>query len=959
MPEAPFIGRTAELRMLAGRLTEVRDGTSRTILVGGDAGIGKSRLLARFARSAREAGAHVLVGACEEHFGDPMPYGPLLEILEAFGREDGERLGGPAYRRLIEFFDFDAPDMTSPQQVFLAVRKMLEQVGTDAPVVLIVEDVQWADPSTLDLVRHLAQGRPQDRRLLLLCSYRTRDLASDHPLAQMMAGTTFLRRTERIELPGFTMAELRQFLTAEQGGRRVDPRLVQRCFDWSDGIPFHAEQLVAAGALDSPADLHLPDDTRSVVLARLSGLSTDALKVLRVAAVAGRAVSRRLLRQVSGLPADALGFAVQECFDRQMLVTGRDEDLYRFRHALLREAVYQTTVRDTQVDLHLAMARALTADPDLSRTEGSAAAELASHWFQAGSWPEALAAAVNAGHAARRTLAFGSAEAQFARALQSWPRVRDPEKVAGVSQEQVLLYAAEAARWSGDADRALAYIDQALAVDGGERTGELNERRATYLWEMGRRPEALTVYEESAALLEGQPASAVKARVLAGIALADLHAGRYLDGRDKAAEALATATEAGTRAEEGRALNVSGLALGILGDPAGIERLERAIDIARAENHIEDLLRAYGNLGLILEHAGRLRDAAETTTKGLEEARQFEVANTIQAMILANNASAALVLLGDWDEAEKIIVEFTQDRSPAESIYPRLTLAEIMVLRGAYAQASQLLDSIADADHGDDPRFLGPLHSVRALLALGEGDLYRAGDAVRHGVEAVGGGENRLELLRLCAAGLRCAADLAAAGDRVAAVALGDWLARAGWKSRAEELDRETSQLVRLCAAERKRLRGRETVAEWSRIASGWAELDRPYEAAYARWRQACVMYATGARAEARQTARTAYQAVKTLGAEPLRAALARFAAEMGLDLGDRPPPARLPYGLTRAEFETLRLMGEGLDANAIANTRGVVRRTVETQQGKVYRKMDVRSALEAVAKARRDGQLA
>lgn len=934
MVEAPFIGRAAELRLLAERLAEAREGTSRTLLVGGDAGIGKSRLLSTFARSAREAGAHVLAGACEEHFGDPMPYGPLLEILETFGREDGERLGGPAYRRLVDFFDFDAPGMTSPQQVFLAVRKMLEHVGADAPVVLIIEDLHWADPSTLDLVRHLGQARPEDRRLLLVGSYRPRDLVRDDPLSQLLAATSFLRRTERIELPGFTLPELREFLTAEQGGR-VDPRLVERCFDWSDGIPFHAEQLVAAGALDNPEDLQLPADTRSVVLARLSGLGPDALKVLRVAAVAGRAVSRRLLRRISGLPADALGAAVQECFDRQMLVTGREEDLYRFRHALLREAVYQTTVRDTRVDLHLAMAGALTDDPALSLTEGSAAIELASHWYRAGSWPEALASAIEAGEAARRTLAYGSAEVQYARALQSWPRVHDPEKVAGVTRVDLLLRAAEAARWSGDAERALAYAEEA-----GDRAGEPNERRATYLWELGRRAEARTVYEETAALLADRPASAVKARVLAGIALADLHAAHYQEGRDRAEDALRTAVAAGARAEEGRALNLSGLALGLLGDPDGFVRLERAIEIARAENHIEDLLRAYGNLGLILENAGRLREAAETNARGLDEARQFEVAGTIQAMILANNASAALVLLGDWDEAEKIITEVIQDRSPAESIYPRLTLGEILVARGAYAPAHEMLDPIANADHGDDPRFLGPLHTVRALLAIGEGDLPRAADEVRRGVEIVRSGENRLELLRLCAAGLRCAADQ---GD----MAFGDGLARAGWQEGAETSE-EAAQLVRLCAAERKRLQGADTAADWSRVAAGWAALDRPYDAAYARWRQAAVTDGP----DARQPAREAYQAATTLGAEPLRAAVAR----LGFAFGDRPAPATLPYDLTRAEFETLRMMCEGLDATAIAHARGVVKRTVETQQGRVYKKMDVRSSLEATAKARRDG---
>ncbi|GIE35185.1 helix-turn-helix transcriptional regulator [Actinoplanes italicus] len=955
MAEAPFVGRTAEMELLTQRLDEVRQGQSRTVLVGGDAGIGKSRLLSLFAGAARQAGAHVLSGSCEEHFGDPMPYGPLLEVLEAFDREYGRKLGGPAFQRLIDFFDSGSDEMKRPQHVFLAVRRMLQDIGADAPVVLIIEDVHWADLSTLDLVRHLAQARPEDRRLLLLCSYRSRDLRHDDPLWQLLAGATFWRRTERIELPALTLPELREFLSAERG-RRVDPRLVERCFDWSDGIPFYAEQLIAAGALESSEDVQLPADIRSVVLARLSGLSADALKVLRVAAVAGRAVSRLLLRRVSELSGEALGDAVQECFDRRMLVTGRDEDVYRFRHALLREAVYQTTVRDSRVHLHMMMAEALTADPGLSSSEGSAAAELASHWYQAGSWPQALVAAVRAGEIAARTLAFPSAEIQFTRALRLWQRVQGPGELSGVSPVQLLVWAAEAARWSGDVDRALDHITQAVATAGPDRAGELRERLGTYLWEVGRRVEAVTTFREAEALLTGRPASAARARVLAGLALAHLHAGRYAEGRDVADAALRAAVEAGARAEEGRALNISGLALGMLGDPEGIDRLRRAVDIAQQENHIEDLLRAYGNLGLILENGGRLREAAELTMKGLQVARQLDLVNTVQAMILANNASAAFVLLGEWDDAEKIITEVLLDRPAAESLYPRLTLAEVKVARGRYDQAHELLASIENVEHGDDPRFLGPLHTVRALLALAEGDMTRAGEEVARGVTAVRGGENRLELLRLCAVGLRCAADRAVAGDLAGATAAGDRLANEGWDAQAAQPAGEVAQLVLLCRAERRRLRGTDTAVDWSEVATGWARLDRPYEAAYARWRQAVAACARNDVNGARQPAREAHQAAKALAAEPLRAAVALLAGRIGLDLADRPAPAKLPYDLTPAEFETLRYLCEGKDTAGIASARGVTRRTVETQLGRVYRKLDVRSVGEAIAKAYREG---
>lgn len=968
--EAPFVGRRGELDLLSLRLADARDGRARTLLIGGEAGVGKSRLLTRFAETAGQAGAYVLTGSCEEHFGDPTPYGPLLEMLETFGRQHGPQraaeLGGPAYTRLAEFFDRGSDSMNSPQQVFVAVRRMLDDLGTIAPVVLILEDLHWADPSTLDLVRHLGQAGSEDRHLLLVCSYRSRELRRGEPLWQLLAGATFLRRTERLELAAFGRQELEKFLAGTSGGR-VDPTLVERCLEWSDGIPFYAEQLMAAGALDNPEDVELSDDMRDVILSRLVGLGPEALKVLRVAAVAGRAMSRQLLRTVSGLHGEVLHDALQECFDRQMLVVGHNEDVYRFRHALLREAVYRSTVRDTQVDLHIAMAEALAVDPQLGLTEGSATAEQAGHWYQAGSRPQALASAVQAGDIAVRTLAFPSAEVQYARALELWRQVADPEGRAGVSKVRLFAAAAEAARWSGQPDRALTHIRAAITEAEGsgetdDRLGELRERLATYLIEAGKRSESWDAFDQAEKLLQDSPASPVKARVHAGIALGHLQAGRYADGRFVAGTALQMAKMVGARAEEGRALNVLGLALSMQGDSAADEPLRRSLEIARSVNHIEDLFRAYGNLGLVLEHAGRLREAVDVTRKGLVEARQLDLAHTRQGAILANNTSAALVLLGEWDEAEKIITEVSLDRPPSESLYPRLTLAGIKVARGDFSRAHELLASIENIEHGEDPRFLGPLHTIRAELALGEGDLKRAASEVEQGLSAVQEGENALELLRLCTVGMRCAADLASRRgaperDRPAAMAVGDHLARMVWNAKPEPPTAETAQLIVLCKAERQRIRGEDTEVVWNEVANGWAELDRPYPAAYARLRQATA----AARADpdaARPYAHAAHRAAKELGAEPLSAEVARLAKEIGLKLIDRSAQPELPYRLTQSETAILQYMTEGKDAAAIAKARGVTKRTVEKQQESLYHKLGVHSAFEAVTKAYKEGLL-
>lgn len=165
--------------------------------------------------------------------------------------------------------------MGSSSQVFLAVRRMLDEISAHAPAVLILD---WADPATLDLVRHLGQAHPEGRHLLLVGSYRSRELRRGEPLWQLLAGTTFLRRTERLVLPAFERAELHEFL-AEASGGQVDLKLVERCLELSDGIPFYAEQLMAAGALNNPEQLELSDDMRDLILSRLDGLSAEAVRV--------------------------------------------------------------------------------------------------------------------------------------------------------------------------------------------------------------------------------------------------------------------------------------------------------------------------------------------------------------------------------------------------------------------------------------------------------------------------------------------------------------------------------------------------------------------------------------------------------------------------------------------------------------------------------------------------------
>lgn len=950
-----FVGRVDKLEKLRLRLANVDgDRLAKTVLVSGDAGIGKSRLLEEFADVVKESGAHLLRGSCDEHLSESMPYWPLMEAFDGFKREYGAQraaeLGGPPYELLSRLFN--ATEQPAAElgaaQVFLALRQMLDRIGDDAALVLMIEDLHWADLQTLGLLTALARARPEGRRLLLVGSHRPSDLVRDTALWKMLSNADFLRRVESLPLAAFTPQELREFLE-RRAGEPVPDKLVARLMELSDGVPFYAEQLMAANVLDRD-DVVVPPTLQEIMEAQVADATEDTRKVLRVSAVAGRRISHFLLRPVSGLQGDALTVALDACLDRRMLVPDQaGSAVYRFRHALLRAEMYRRTAQGTRVELHEAMAEAIAANPRLSVGDRATAdAEEAYHWHEAGRLPEALGASARAARAAVGRLAYSSAEQQFARVLELWNRVDDPAERAGMSLVEVLIAAADAARWAGHLDAAVAHIERAVRlVDGAaepDLAGFLHERLGNHLWEDEQRTPSDAAYGRAAQLLDGRPDSATKSRVVAWQALHELRAGNYTDGQRTAEAALRMARAIGARAEEGRALTVSGLARGLRDDiDGGAGQIGEALRIAEEVHNHEDLFRAYSNLCLVLEHGGRLTDAAEVGKKGLAEARQVDLHDSRQGKVLANNVSTVLVLLGRWDEAEAIIT----DSATGLQVFPRLTLAEVQVGRGEFDKAGRTIAALAD-EEVTDLRFLGPFHAVQAEAALWRGDPRTAAHQVRLGIEKLKGGENGLELLRLCTIGLRAAAELDQSGDELSLLASE---AMQG-KRRTAEIE----QLVRVCAAERqRRLGGRNAAATWAGVAQGWAELDRRYPAAYARWREAAAAVAEQRLDQATEAARAAHTTASALAAIPLQRKVEQLAKEARLDLAVPRQPTKRPYHLTPTEFEVLRLRHEHLSNAEIAKRRSCSVRTVETHLDNAYAKMSVHSLFDALHKAREE----
>ena len=348
-----FVGRTAELGTLTAALDEVLGGACRTVLIGGDAGIGKSRLASEVGARATTAGAEVLVGACMDLADGGAPYAAINEVLARLGRSVSSQGGAPS------------------DELLDAIR----QLTAERPVVLVLEDVHWSDRSTQDLLVRLARG-PAVPRLLVLATYRSDDaLPRGHPLRRTLAELDRSDRVERVRLDGLGPADLLAQLEGIFDGR-PDEDTVRAVLERSDGSPLLAEELAAAASSGGQVSIGLHE----LLLSRFDRLSPPTQDVLRVAAVGGRRVGHRLLAAVVEASEQELTAALREAVSSHILLV--DGDHYLFRHALLHSAIADDALPGERARLHDAFATAIERGPAL--VDGERHAALVHHWSGAG-----------------------------------------------------------------------------------------------------------------------------------------------------------------------------------------------------------------------------------------------------------------------------------------------------------------------------------------------------------------------------------------------------------------------------------------------------------------------------------------------------------------------------------------------------------------------------------------------
>src|SRR3954452_19808534 len=487
-----LVGREAELAALMAAFGSAAAAEPGVVLVGGEAGVGKTRLVEEAADRVRLTGARVLIGGCVELGGKGLPFMPLADALRSLMRdtppEELDAFVGPArfeLARLVPELDPHAALSPTPAGESRTARLLelalgvIQRLAADRPLMFVVEDLHWADRSTLDLVTLLVRAL-RGVRVLVVVSFRSDEIHRGHPLRPLVTGWERVRSVRRIELQRFTAEEVAGQLEAILGAPA--PRdLVELVYDRSEGNAFLVEEIL--GAVQTGADPdELPFSLRDVLLARAERLTPSTQSLLRVAAAGGRSVPDRVLAAVAGLDERSLDEALREAIEHRLLVVDEAGHGYVFRHTLTRDAIYGDTLPRERVRIHSAYAGALSADPGLAGADGDAtvATALALHWSAAHDLPRALPACLEA---ARLAAAYAPAEAlrQLERALELWPRVPDAEERCGVDVVEVLRRAGIGAYAAGALDRSMALFSEALGELGSERTASV----AHWCWRLG------------------------------------------------------------------------------------------------------------------------------------------------------------------------------------------------------------------------------------------------------------------------------------------------------------------------------------------------------------------------------------------------------------------------------------------------------------------------------------------
>lgn len=972
-----LFGREEELgRLQALYADTVRDSRPAVVIVEGEAGIGKTRLAHEFMKWARGKGADVLVGACVELTDEVLPYAPMVEILGDLVRREGTavvtRLAGPTAAELARLVPTLTPGTGLPEvtrasaaSLFQALCSLIEGLARVRPLVLVIEDVQWADSSTRDMVTLLAQ---QVRSaVLVLLTVRSDELPGDPPLRRFTSAVSRGAGCRVVLEPLGRNEQARQI--GDILGVPPTTRLVDAVYSRAEGNPFFAEELLAFGASE-----YVPWTVRHLLITRLETFSPATQQVLRAASVVGRRVPHRLLGKVADVPEAALEDALRPAVAQHVLLPDPTAaESYLFRHALVQETVESTCLPGESARLHRRLAQALADTPALAGDSRFVMGRVARHWHAAGDASRALVASLSAAREAEQGLAFDEALAHYERTVSLLDMVPEAEELLSEPRYQVLWSAAEAAHLAAFPERAAELVREALTVvDLNERHHHayLHERLGRYLWMAADGQAALQAYERAMELIPTETVTCWRAATVSGYAQALMLAGRFAESADYARDAIRMAREVDKgRSTEGHARNNLGVDLAFLGHlDEGIAELIEARQIAEEEfDDVDDIARAIVNLHSVLLDHGRLQEAADVALEGIPVVDGLGLQRR-KGVWCRCDAAQALLMLGRIEEALDL-ADQAWELSPdgIDAVRTSLVHGQALLRMGDLVGArSHLERTHRTANRIVDGQILGPLYTSLVELATWERDLGAAIALAEEGTLRLLPEEDPAYCLPLFAAGATAAAECSVGGSRRrsedthrAAAQIQRWVSRADHAlARSPAANPMAAAHHQVVECELARARGRSEPGAWGHASALWEEVGDPYRAAFARLRETeALLRDSTERPAARQTLRSAWGTARAIGASRLQADMEDLAGRARLRLCEAEPPSEIPaapYRLTPREVEVLRHVAEGSTDRQIGERLFISHRTVERHVSNLLAKLGAARRAELAVVAHR-----
>jgi DNA-binding CsgD family transcriptional regulator/phosphoglycolate phosphatase-like HAD superfamily hydrolase len=943
-PQARLLfGRERELAEADAALATSASGTPCSLLVGGDAGIGKTSLVAEVTIRAQHLDFSVLTGHCLD-IDTGVPLDPVREALRPALSGRSETLP-PVCRRLAPFVVLDAgATAESPSSVFDDMRLAVAELTRQAPVLLVLEDLQWADRSTQDFA--LALARTMSGRLLFLLTYRAEALTRAHPFRRVLVEILRAPGARPLDLEPLADDAVAALVRARDAD--ADEHTVRAILDRSEGNPLYAEELLA-----DPATGTLPGALSDLLADRIDALRPQTRALIRLASANGSRIDSALLAEAAGLPIAQVEARLHEAIDANVVTSAGGR--LAFRHGLLRDAAYGHLLPDELTRVHAATADALQGQLEADDAEPSyvTLGKLAFHRHAAGQVPEAFAASVRAGLASRW---FGASESleHLERALGLWDRVPNAEELGGLAKPDLLRLLAETAEWHGEFDRADRYI--LAAVDDLEEGDDPLVASRVYASYGAHYKEFRDGLDQRKALelavtyAEGAPSQEL-AKALTALALWQYGRLPVTPTIELANRAVEVAAAAGCEPEHVEALWLLGMTEFFTGRCwQGIDRIRRAAHVAEQAGLIGFGLEVLGELSVYLSDFGQQEQGIALAVDA--RGRALERGLTTAAQFNGEQVVERFLLTGRLDEAERLLEQLR-----AEGLQEhrwRYLRTDQLLARGDLDGALALeQETIARVESGVDEHLLDVVRQVDLFSAAGRiADVLPIVDA--HLEERVRT-DSPLVLAVAARSGYTALATAARAGVTPPPELPGraeDALGRAmqaladGWAT--------TTHAAHglLAAAVARNLDGDPAVEEW-RAAEHAAATHGEYFVLKPRLALAEALLGTGDRDTGHQLILDVWQSARRMGAGWFEREAARVARRHRIRVPGSEDEPRPLASLTPREREVLDILATGATNRTIAERLVVTETTASVHVTNILSKLGVSNRGQAAALAR------